>query len=225
MTMMGWHFSGTHLDFDLSHIKVKAGLVLRMGGPLSLCERRFHASAKPLDALQYASGTIVSRVELFNHVVSEPLQVDTDKAVATGRAHIWVADAERTLHEFALWCANSALERERKAGLETDERSWQALEIKQLWLNGKATDHEMDAARDSAWDAAWDSAGDSDRVAARASARASARDSAWDSARVTARITGRVTGRVPAWVTAWDVQSEHLKHMLIQLAPRREGLR
>ena len=32
MTMMGWHFSGTHLDFDLSHIKVEPGLAPRREG-------------------------------------------------------------------------------------------------------------------------------------------------------------------------------------------------
>ena len=71
----------------------------------------------------------------------------------------------RTLHEFALWCAETVL---TKANV-TDERSWNALKVKRLWLDGKATDKELDAARHAAWDvvrgvtwydAAWEAARD-----------------------------------------------------------------
>ena len=37
----------------------------------------------------------------------------------------------RILHEFALWCAETAL---TKAEV-TDERSWNALKVKRLWLD------------------------------------------------------------------------------------------
>ena len=51
-----------------------------------------------------------------------------------------------TLHEFACRCAEGAL---RKAGV-TDDRSWNAIRVKRLWIEGKATDTELAAARDAA---------------------------------------------------------------------------
>ena len=64
-----------------------------------------------------------------------------------------------TLHEFACRCAEEAL---RKAGV-IDERSWNAIRVKRLWIEGKATDAELSAAWAAAWaaarDAAWAAAG------------------------------------------------------------------
>ena len=92
-----------------------------------------------------------------------------------------------TLHEFACRCAEGEL---RKAGV-TDDRSWNAIRVKRLWIEGKATDTELAAARAAtaraataraaAWDAAWAAAWDAARAAARvataraATARAAAR--------------------------------------------------
>jgi hypothetical protein len=86
---------------------------------------------------------------------------------------------ERTLHEFAIWCAEDALKRVGNP----DPRSLNALEVKRRWLDGKATDEELAAA----WDAAWDAAGD----AARAAARDAAMDAAWDAARAAALAAAR----------------------------------
>lgn len=63
------------------------------------------------------------------------------------------------LHEFVCRCAEEAL---RKAGV-TDDRSWNAIRVKRLWIEGKATDTELAAARAAAqaaacaaaWAAAW----------------------------------------------------------------------
>ena len=79
-----------------------------------------------------------------------------------------------------------------------DERPRKAIETKQLWLDGNASDKELDAARDAAryaagaaawgaaratawdaaWAAAWAAAGDAAGDAARAAARDAARDAA-----------------------------------------------
>jgi len=61
-----------------------------------------------------------------------------------------MADATRVLHEFACWCAENAL----KQAKVTDECYWNAIKTKRAWLDGKATDMELDAAR-AAWAAAW----------------------------------------------------------------------
>lgn len=79
---------------------------------------------------------------------------------------------ERTLHEFALWCAETALNKAKV----TDGRSWNALKVKRLWLDGKATDEELAAASDSAYEAAKAFAGAPALVAAWDAASAAARD-------------------------------------------------
>lgn len=120
----------------------------------------------------------------------------------------------RTLHEFALWCAETAL---TKANV-TDERSWNALNVKRLWLDGKATDKELDAARNAARnaasaaarDAARDAAGDATWAAAWAAASAAARDAACDAAWDAAWDATWAA----ACDAAWDEQLAKLKEML-----------
>ena len=52
-------------------------------------------------------------------------------------------DAEKALHEFAIWCV-------RRAGCDRDPYSLQALRIKEAWLAGKATDGVLKEAAVSA---------------------------------------------------------------------------
>ena len=140
-----------------------------------------------MDALRYAPGSMLSRVELRGTFIE-----DADKAVATERKVVWTLDCYKLLHLFACDCAERALKRERKAGREPDARSWDAIRVKRLWLAGEATDAEL-AAAGAAWaaagaawaaaGAAWDAAGAARAAAwaawaARAAAWA-ARDAAW----------------------------------------------
>ena len=91
---------------------------------------------------------------------------------------------DRQRHEFALACAR------RVQRLMRDPRSIAALDTRERWLRGEATDAEMAAARVWAMDAAaqaasWDSARDAACAAARAARNASwasARDAAGDAA-------------------------------------------
>ena len=114
----------------------------------------------------------------------------------------------RTLHEFAIWCAETALTRAKV----TDERSWNALKVKRLWLDGKATDEELAAARDAAMYTAWDVDGVAARYAAMDAARYAAWAAAWDAAlaaRYAASDAARDAARDAAWYAArnaaWDV--------------------
>jgi hypothetical protein len=116
----------------------------------------------------------------------------------------------RTLHEFAIWCAETALTRANV----TDERSWNALKVKRLWLDGKATSEELSAAWSAAWDAAWEAASD----AARDVASDAARYAAWDAVRAAARYAARYAAMDAVWSAAWsaarDEQLAKLKEML-----------
>jgi hypothetical protein len=90
------------------------------------------------------------------------------------------------LHEFACWCAEQALMREREAGREPDPRCWAAVETKRRWLRGETTSEELAAARAAAraaageaawataWAAAWEAAWEAAREAAREAAGAAA---------------------------------------------------
>ena len=138
--------------------EIRAGRTLRVIGPVELCKSGLHASVDPLDALQYASTAIVSRVVLSGAIVK-----GNDKLAATERKTLWVIDAEELLHEFACRCAVRAL----KIAKVTDERSWNAIKVKRLWIAKKASDSELDAARAAAWAAARDAARDAARAAER----------------------------------------------------------
>ena len=157
----GWHFlpddgrlwGGGELP-ESRRTKVEAGATYRVDGAIILCERGLHASRRAIDALRYApetNGAVVCRVRLGGTIVE-----GNDKACASERTVLWMADATRTLHEFAIWCAEGAL----KTATVTDERCWGALEAKRRWLDGQATNDELAAAGyaagDAAWDAAWD---------------------------------------------------------------------
>jgi hypothetical protein len=161
----GWHFlpedgrlwGNGHLP-ESERAKVEAGVTYRIEGEPVLCARGLHAAKRAIDALAYTpdtKGLVVCRVRLGGTIVE-----GDDKACASERTVLWMADATRALHEFALWCAEGAL----KEANVTDERSWEMLEVKRRWLDGQATDDELAAAWAAARSAAW------------AAARAAARD-------------------------------------------------
>ena len=91
-----WHFINNDFtiltDSMTRPLKVHQGQVLRHRGPLELCKKGLHASIKPIDALKYAPGAVVYRVECSGDVIQ-----GDDKLVCSRRRVLWVADAERTL--------------------------------------------------------------------------------------------------------------------------------
>ena len=157
--ILAWHFSNGKEAYG-KHRKTVAGKTHTVTGRVALCERGLHGSVRAIHALNYAPyNTVqVERVRLSGTIVA-----DTDKHVATERTYLAVANCERLFHEFACWCAERVLKAERKAGREPDPRSWAAIWVKRQWLQGKATDEELAAARAAAGDAAgaaWDAARD-----------------------------------------------------------------
>ncbi len=152
--MMAWHWV----------MKSDTGPVLRDGRPvvvgewvehdgkLELCISGLHASEDILDALRYAPGAVVCRVECDGEIVR-----DTDKLACTRRRVEWMIDAESVLRLFACDCAERALTREREAGREPDARSWRAIEVARGFAVGSATRDDLIAASAAAW-AAYDAA-------------------------------------------------------------------
>ena len=92
---------------------------------------------------------------------------------------------------FAVHCAREALKLIEKP----DPRSIAACDVAEKFVEGKATQKELDAA----WDAAWAAA----RDAAWAAAWAAARDAAWAAALAAARDAARAAARDAARDAAW----------------------
>lgn len=84
--------------------------------------------------------------------------------------YVFMDDRERRV--FACDCAERALLREREAGREPDERSWNAVAVARRFADGNASNEELEQAEAAAWDA---------RAAAWAAADAAA-DAALDAA-------------------------------------------
>ena len=187
MSVMAWHFVADTLR-DGQPVPTD-GVWLESPGEIVICTSGLHASRDPFDALQYAPGEVLCRVEMDGDIVEQP-----DKLVARRRRIIARADATDALRYFA---------------------RLQALSVVHLWdapdmvLDYLMTGDEAirDAARDAAWAAAWDAAWDAAWAAARDAARnaawAAARAAARDAARSAAWAAARNAARDAAWDAAW----------------------
>ena len=180
----------------------KVGETRKLTGEVGLCVRGFHSSPTPFDALGYAQGPVLCLVD-----VSKPAETDTDKQVSRRRTLVAAVDVTRQLHEAAIRIALDVLPIYEKRYPE-DERPRKAIETKQLWLDGNASDEELAAARDAAREAARDAARGAARDAAWAAAWdaawAAAWDAAWAAARGAAWAAARGAARDAAWAAAWD---------------------
>ena len=136
---------------------------------------------------------------------------------------------ERVLHLFACWCAEQALQVERKDGREPDPASWVAVEVKRRWVDGMASDDELAVARADAWATAggaaratWATAGGDAWSAAWFTARAAAWAAAWSAARGARDARGAAEAAADdvaeaAWNTVMDGQLHHLVEMLEEI--------
>lgn len=154
-------------------------------GPLELCASGLHASERLLDALRYAPGAVVCRVECDGEIVR-----GEDKFVCRSRRVLWVLDATAMLRAFARQCALDVAHLWEmpdvvRRYLETGDQSLRsAAEDAALAYASEASvaaDDALDAAgyvggdaveraeANAAWDAAWassDSALDAAKQAA-----------------------------------------------------------
>ena len=171
--ILAWHFTRDMKLLDRQPLVV--GKTYCHKGPVVMCDQGYHASERLIDALRYAPGAQVSRVEVWGDI-----QRDDDKLVGRNRKVLWTLDATMILHEFACRVAEQALAKVENP----DPRSLEAIRIKRLWVQGKATDDELLTAYEAAYAGAY--------ATARA-AYAGARAGACATARVTARVVDNTT--------------------------------
>jgi len=152
--IQAWHFLPASRVPQWNYVRpCYVGQTLTARGDLALCENGMHASRRALDALLYAPGPVVCRVELSGEIIE-----DDDKMCARRRTILAMADATDTLHAFERWCALQVID------------LWDAPDVVREYL---ATGDE--ALRDAACRACAS-------ARAAASARACAWESAWESA-------------------------------------------
>ena len=150
-------------------------------GPLKLCSYGLHCSIHPFDALRYAPGPVLCRVEYGGEVIT-----DTDKLVCSLRRIIARRDITDLLRRFAREQALSVI------------HLWDAPDIVRKYL--ETGDESLSAsAWAAAWAAAWATAGATAGATARAAAgaaagataRVAAGAAAWDAAGAAAREAAR----------------------------------
>jgi len=96
-----WHFTGADRRLRYGDGReVVAGEAIAVGGQPVLCENGLHASRKATNALKYAPGPYVWRVEVSGDVVE-----GDDKLAGRCRRAIWGFDATDLLLRFARKCA------------------------------------------------------------------------------------------------------------------------
>ena len=185
MKHLGWHFlpDDRRLRWNHKGKPLGPGSVRTTSAAPILCEQGLHWSANIRDALIYAPGSYVCRVEAWGNTV-----IGDDKGSSQTRRILWSFDAEMVLWAFLCDVAEEAL----NVANVTDERSWAAISLRRDWLAGKdVSPDQWDAANAAAWDAAWDASWDASSAAASAAARVAANAAAW----------------VAANAAAWDASS------------------
>ena len=198
-TVTGWYFSEeSRLLRYGDGREIAIGVTHEVAPPIELCERGLHASVRAIDALGYAPGPIVWRVEL-----SGEINTGDDKCVATHRKYIGGGvDASAVMRAFARRCALDIahlwdMPLVVRAYLETGDES----------IRAAASAAARGATVPASWAASWAAARDAAAwAAARAAAWAAARDAAaWAAA------------RDAAWDAARDAQNTHFVTMLEEL--------
>ncbi len=177
--MIGYHFTSDTLR-DGRPIPA-VGEWLEHTDPVVPCGAGLHASEHPFDAVTYAPGPMLHRVELEGDVVSHGEPVD--KWVGRRRKIIQSIDATSLLRAFARWCALQVIDK------------WNAPQVVRDYLT-TGDESLRDAARAAAWTA---------RDAARAAARAAAGDAGRDAARAAAWAVR--AARDAAGDAAWAVRA------------------
>ena len=161
-TTFGWWFADANGCVPRTGEKVTVGLSLTVAPPIVLCEHGLHGSERLIDALGYASSSILTRCSYSGEIVRSD-----DKLAASERTVLWVGDIEPILHEAACHFAEVAL----RGIPNPDPRSIAAIAAKRAFLRREITAAELSAAESAAW------------LAARSAARSAAESAAWSAAR------------------------------------------
>jgi len=142
-----------------------------------ICKSGFHASIQVLDALRYAPGSHIARVEIGGLVDAQH-----DKICGTECKVLWIADADKALRLFAIDCREDQMTYQLR-GREPSLAAIWAIDCARRYVNGEADAEELTASRSAAAAAAaYADYADAYAAAAAADAAADAADAAADAA-------------------------------------------
>lgn len=180
-TILAWQFVGDTLR-DGRPIPAD-GVKLKHKGKLKPRVSGLHASIRLIDALQYAPGSTLCRVECGGKI-----EHDDDKLVCSERTIIWRVDATNFLRLFARQCALDVLPLWNapdvvRQYLETGDEGLCAAARAAVWNAARAAAGV--AVRHAVWNAAWDAVRAVAWEAAGAAALNATNAAAWNAARAT----------------------------------------
>lgn len=178
MKKLGWHFARVDNCLNYSDkrpiIIGKTHTIDTTKKPMELCKWGLHAASKIIDALRYAPGPMIYRVELSGEIIT-----GDDKMCATKRTYLWGYDATDILFAYARRCALDVI------------HLWDAKQVVIDYL--KTGDHSLS---DEAWnalfraEASWSPVEIAARYAARYvfhhQAEVAANNAGWEATRATA---------------------------------------
>lgn len=210
-TILAWHFVGNTLR-DGRPVPPD-GEWLVHDGPIKPFASGLNASERIIDALTYAPGPTICRVELRGNIVRH----NNDKIVGRERRILWRLDDERLLRDFARRCALDVIHLWQapdivREYLKTGDEAIRVAAKAAAWDVARAASWFASSAAGlrAAWSAADDAADDAADAAALAAADAAADadvfDAAWDDARDVARAA--------SWDAARDAQNACLTQMV-----------
>ena len=129
-------------------MKWEIGKWNKVKGKLKCCKNGLHASLTPLDSLNNVYGD-----KWFIAEYKGKIDEQEDKFCASEMRLIKEIPIE-VIKRFALFCAKSCLKNYEKE-YPDDKRVSECIRITELYLDGKATIEELNAAESAAWKAAW----------------------------------------------------------------------
>ena len=137
-----WWFSAERQLPNGDGRRVRVGRTQVHKGTLELCRSGLHASERIIDALDYAPGPLLWRVECSGEIIH-----GNDKIVCSRRTPLAVIDADDILRQFARWCALQVIDK------------WDAPGVVRRFLTS-GDEALRAAARAAARAASWDAARD-----------------------------------------------------------------
>lgn len=127
-----WHFSTGELSFDYEGISIVDKLLLKTQSRFIPDKSGFRARVNPLDALRFFAirpndNKFISRVKLS----------------VRRREHLWVADAQDTLEDFALSYIDLIFDWLKKDNIPVPDIIFEALNERKLYLNGNSSHQQV----------------------------------------------------------------------------------
>ena len=228
--MKAWYFSSE--DRRLRHgdgREIRIGETHAVSGDIEMCSHGLHASKQMMDAIYYAPGTIVYRVEMSGKIVK-----DNDKIAAQKRTYLSGGiDVSETLRKFARMCALDVVDiweapevvirylktgdksiRDAAYGATLAAAPGDARDAADYTVRSAAVAYARAAAQDAAKDAAWTAAWNEAMAAARATARGAARATALAAAKSAAKYAARDAAYTASWDEARRKQNKRLTSMI-----------